>query len=65
MAKFDEILEEIRSLNKVKIPTSEKNEVEKKPNTTYSGDSLLIIFGVLFVLCWITALYNMIGDLFN
>ena len=64
MVKFDDILEEIRTLNKVEVSTSEK-EVEKKTNETYSGDLLLLIFGVLFALCWITALYNMIGDLFN
>lgn len=68
MAKFDDILEEIRNLKKVEIPISKKDEVfisknEKDidSNEFNFGDYLIMFFGVLFALCWITAFCDMIG----
>ena len=81
MAKFDDILEEIRNLKKVEVPIPKKVEipiskkVEEKievptairnerninPNEINFGDYLIMSFGVLFALCWITAFCDMIG----
>ena len=61
MAKFDDILEEIKNLKKVEVPTAIRNERNINPNEINFGDYLIMSFGVLFALCWITAFCDMIG----
>ena len=68
MAKFDDILEEIKNLDEAEIPTSEKAETSTSKKTGEKMSDrinleyfLQMILGILFVLCWITALCDMIG----